>query len=55
MFWRSLGGFWMLLRLRVENWANREFFEVRFKEGCNLVFGPNYSGKSSLLNAVFIV
>lgn len=43
----------MLLRLKVKNWANRENFEVRFMEGCNLIFGPNYSGKSSLLNAVF--
>jgi len=43
----------MLLRLKVENWANREDFEVRFKEGCNLIYGLNYSGKSSLLNAVF--
>ena len=43
----------MLLRLKVENWANKEDFEVKFKEGCNLIFGPNYSGKSSLLNAAF--
>lgn len=43
----------MILRLRVENWTNKESFDVKFKEGCNLIFGPNYSGKSSLLNAIF--
>ncbi|MGQ4833806.1 MAG: AAA family ATPase [Candidatus Asgardarchaeia archaeon] len=43
----------MILSLKVENWGNKDSFEVSFKEGLNLVFGPNYSGKSSLLNAIF--
>ena len=43
----------MILRLRVENWGNVERREVGFKEGFNLIFGPNYFGKSSLLNAIF--
>jgi len=43
----------MILRLRVENWGNVERREVEFKEGFNLIFGPNYFGKSSLLNAIF--
>ncbi|MCD6484113.1 MAG: hypothetical protein J7L47_03265 [Candidatus Odinarchaeota archaeon] len=43
----------MILRLEVKNWSNLESFSTTFDKGCNLVIGPNFSGKSSLLNAIF--
>ncbi|MEM2135731.1 MAG: AAA family ATPase [Candidatus Jordarchaeaceae archaeon] len=43
----------MIFRVRLQNWKNYEEGEFEFKEGLNLIFGPNASGKTSILQAIF--
>lgn len=43
----------MILRVRLQNWKNFEDEEFEFRGGLNLIFGPNASGKTSILQAVF--
>jgi DNA replication and repair protein RecF len=41
-----------LRTLRLENFRNYERLEVAFEDGLNFLFGPNGSGKTSILEAV---
>jgi DNA replication and repair protein RecF len=41
-----------LRTLRLENFRNYERLEVEFEDGLNFLFGPNGSGKTSILEAV---
>lgn len=41
-----------LRTLRLENFRNYERLEIEFEDGLNFLFGPNGSGKTSILEAV---
>lgn len=42
----------MINKIKVSNWMGHENFSAEFKDGKNLVFGNNASGKSSLAKAI---
>ncbi len=43
----------MISSVRLQNWKNYEERVFEFKEGLNLIYGPNASGKTSILQAIF--
>ena len=43
----------MILRLKLSNWGIITNQEFKFSKGKNLILGPNFSGKSSILNAIY--
>lgn len=40
--------------LRVQNFRKHNDYEIKFKPGVNLIIGPNGSGKTSLIEAIYI-
>lgn len=44
----------MVDKLQVQNFRKHRDFEIEFKQGVNLVTGPNGSGKTSLIEAIHI-
>lgn len=49
---RSKEGIHVINKITVANWMGHENFSAEFKDGKNLVFGNNASGKSSLAKAI---
>lgn len=43
----------LITRLKLENWKSIDSLEKRFTEGVNLIEGNNYSGKTSIIQALF--
>ncbi len=43
----------MILKVRLQNWKRHKDKEFNFKEGLNLILGPNTSGKTSVMQAIF--
>lgn len=43
----------MILKVHLHNWKRHQDKEFNFKEGMNLILGPNTSGKTSVMQAIF--